>query len=228
MRSRRGPGRPSRPPRSSPWRSPLPTRRRAGTRRLRPLPLDAGRLRQGAQAAPACARRRPGDAQDPLLAGHPGSAARGDGARSARLRHGRGRRPLRRRLRRHPRPVRGVRRGACARHTDFRSDHRRARRSGRPWPACVRWRRSCTSTSRPWRWIRSPTRAPRTATCSAARPSSRWSSAPRAAPAAASPPITPRASKRSGPTSRASTSSCPAHPTTPRACSRPPSAMTTR
>jgi TPP-dependent pyruvate/acetoin dehydrogenase alpha subunit len=53
-----------------------------------------------------------------------------------------------------------------------------ARPWARRWPACGRWLRSCMLTSRRWRWIRSPTRAPRTATCSAARRRCRWSCAP--------------------------------------------------
>ena len=91
-------------------------------------------------------------------------------ARRARLHHGRGRRPLRRRLRRDPRPVQGVRRVARARHADLRGDHRRRGRRRGHGRHAARSPRSCTSTSPRWRWTRSPTRAPRTATCSAARP----------------------------------------------------------
>ncbi len=102
------------------------------------------------------------------------------------------------------------------------------RRWARPCVACGPWPRSCTWTSPRWPWTRSPTRGPRTATCSAARRRCPWSFAPREVLDAPSLLTIPNRWKRSGYISLVSTSSCPAPPTTPRGCSRRPFATITR
>ncbi len=60
-----------------------------------------------------------------LRAGAHRGRTRGDAGRSPRVHHGRGRGPLRRRVRRDPRAVAGVRRVARARHPHLRGHHRR-------------------------------------------------------------------------------------------------------
>ena len=126
-------------------------------------------------------------------------------ARRERLHHGRGRRPLRRRVRRHARPLEGVRRLARAGHADLRGDHRRrGRRRGDGGHAADRRdhvRRlhpaGHGSGRQPGR--QEPLHVRRQ------DQRSRWSSAPRAARAAPSPRTTRRAWRRCGRTSPAST-----------------------
>ena len=137
----------------------------AGRDRRRGRRRDPGRRRRGRARAAARARRcvhrhlrltprraaADGRAPRPDLRGSAQrGAARGDGARPARVPARRGHRALghrRRRLRRDPRPRRRVRARARPRHAGVRGGDRRARGRGRDARACARSPRSCTRTS---------------------------------------------------------------------------------
>jgi 2-oxoisovalerate dehydrogenase E1 component len=123
--SRSGQPRSKRPP-SSPLNSPTPPVEELNRTSTRHRQVDPGRHR-GASAelrerVPQGGPRHP---QDPLLAGHPARPCARRCCATQGLYHGRGCGPLRGRLWRHARPVRGVRAGAGARHAHLRGHHRR-------------------------------------------------------------------------------------------------------
>ena len=154
--------------------SPFPDPVRVGGLCLCSVPVDGGRLCQGAALAPALPRGRAGHAQGQDPGGVGRGGARRDAARRAGLYHGRRRGPLWRGVWRDARAARRVWLCPCQGHADQRGDDRRLGGRRGDEPACGRSPRSCTSTLRRWRWTRSPTRGPRTATCLAARRPCRW------------------------------------------------------
>ena len=127
--------------------SPMPDPETGLVRRLRRPRGRAARAARwsrsgsGGRAAP--------DGGPHLPRGHPPGHARGDGARPARLRHRRGRRHLRRRLPRHRRVPRALRRDAGHRHADQRVRDRRRLHRRRAHGHAARSRRCSSSTSSP-------------------------------------------------------------------------------
>ena len=128
--------------------------------------------------------------------------ARGDDPRRARLHLRRGRRPVRRRLRRHPRPVRGIRREARASTPPSRRPPSAARRSARPWPGMRPVAEIMYVDFTPLAMDQIANQGAKNRYMFGGQDQrARWSSAPRAAPGGPSPPTTRRAWNRCGRTS---------------------------